>query len=752
MMKWLISRLLLLAASGYLTLLYATSYQVSGIVSDAESGRPLAGVNIMVRGTMLGTTTDADGYYSLKHSIQSDTLLLCFSHIGYSRKLHSVPAASVILNIQLQKQAIDYENPILVTASRNRLESFKSTVSASVIDDEIIARSAGMSSSELLQREASVSLVGAAYHAAPSIRGLARHRVITMVDEEKISSERNVGAPGTYINPEDIQRIEIIRGPYSALYGSSAIGGVVNIVTKEWQPGLYYKNLGGSLQSSYQSSNRSWNHSATLNSQWKGQRLHLKAGWRKGENTRDAKGEEVLDTGFEERYLKSRLLLKPGSNHHLELHWRYSEGIEIGKPSYSTDVRSRHEPDDHRVYGFHYQWKNILPALPMLSFRVSRHDHRLGVIIDKHKREADSSKDKAIHNYKTMNTDDYSLRFEIRLIPYKKLTLLSGFHGFYQNNIYLYDEKTVRNYNNGLFIKEENILVLNNGQNHSNGFYLQSDMILTQKLSLNGGLRYDMLYSANQEHAEGKLERQNQALSGNLGLSYCKNRQMNLFLNIGTAFRAPQTKELFVATMTPGGMNIGNPELKPEQSFNLDLGIKFRSPRYQNSITLFRNQLENMIHLDWDSIGPERIGTFRNIGEAVILGAEWESRVTIPKGWSASLNFSVIQGQNLSDDELLPDIPPLQLNASLDRFLWQDKLNISLTGRYSAAEDQTGVDTEPAKAWFVIDAFLYWEIHKSIQLNGAVRNLFNEYYREYYQFDWMRAQGRSVILSLNLKF
>jgi outer membrane cobalamin receptor len=749
-MKWHTLKLLIIAASGIFTLLCAKTYQVSGKISDAENGAPLAGVNIMVRGTMLGTSTDADGYYNLTHNI-SDTLDLCFSHIGYRRELRSVAASTLMLNIHLKKQAIDFEKPVLVTASRNRLESFRNTVSSSVINGEDIEQSAGLSSSELLQRETSVSMAGAAYHAAPSIRGLARHRVIMMVDQEKISSERNVGPPGTYINPEDIQRIEIIRGPYSALYGSSAIGGIVNIVTKEWQQPLYWEHLGGTFQSAYQSNNRSWNQSAALNTQWKGQRIHLKTGWRKGENYRDAKGVEVLDTGYEERYLKTKLSLRLHPDHLLELHWRISEGIDIGKASYSTDIRSRHDPDDHHVYGFRYQWNKIHPTVPALTIQATRHEHRLGVISYKHKREADPDEDKAVQNVKAMNTDDLSLRAELRMLPHPKITVLGGFHGFFQNNIYLDEHKIVRAYHTGLFLKEEYAILLENGLNHSQGIYLQSDMILSKRLTANGGIRYDQIKTADRDDKADPQEQNAGAFSGNVGLSYCINGKINFFVNSGTAFRAPQSKELYVSTMTPGGMNIGNPDLMPERSLNYDFGARVRGSRYQSELTLFHNQIENMIFLEWDSSGPERTGTFRNIGEAALQGVEWENRIQW-HDWSASLSISHIQGKNISDGELLSDIPPLQLNSSLKRSFLNEKLNAGISGRYANKEKAPESGSEPADAWLVMDGFISWIIHPSLRTNIAIQNLFNTYYREHYQFDWMRAQGRSLNLSLSLKF
>jgi len=731
---------------------YAFPLEIKGMVSDRQTGEPLAGVNIMIEGTMIGAASDLQGKFTIVYR-QTDSLVLNFSYIGYrpEKRLLSKPSGQM-LNIRLRKQILPFDEAIVLSASKSNLDDFRQALPASVIKRREIERPSVLNVSQLIKKQPAVSMAGAAYHAAPSIRGLARHRVITMIDQEKVTSERNVGAPGTFINPVDIERVEIIRGPYSTLYGSEAVGGVVNIITRDWRRPLYWKYLGGSFNAGYTSVNNAWNENFSLNSRLSNFLFHAKIGKRKGESYTDADGAKVMNTFFDEQYAKLKLSFIPNENHRLHLHWRYSEGRNIGKPAYDTYTNARHEPDDHRMYGLTYKWKNISGFIPQMKFHLSRHDHRLGAIIEKHKVEGDPADDKKVNNWKNILNDDYTARWETRFLVSQKATLLAGFHGFLRENIHLDEHKIVRNYQTGAFIKEERADLLYKGSQRSYGFFLQSDYMAAENMDLNVGLRFDLIETQKTDADHSTDIKKMHAFSGNVGFSYRPLNRLNLTFNLGQAFRAPQIKELYVTTMTPGGMNIANPDLEPERSLNIDFGLKIHNDHGSLALTFFRNQIQNMIVLDWDSRTANRVGTFKNIGQALLYGGEFSFQYKVGQKWLLDGNLSRTIGKDRIVNDELMDVPPLQANAEITRLLWNDKINLSLAGRYSSRQTEVAEDDFPTNAFTLIDFYARLDIHKSVSLNLALTNLLNAQYREHYHFRWMRGPGRSINAGINVIF
>jgi len=734
------------------TICFSGPVEITGKIIDSETREPLAGVNVLVQGTMIGASSDLKGHFQIKY-VSSDSATLIFSYIGYAKKSVYIQSQNKqMLLIALKKQPLPFKGYISIVASKSTLNNFRQTVPATVIQQVEIERASAITISELLKKKPAVSMVGGAYYAAPSIRGLARHRIITMVDQEKVTSERNVGAPGSFINPTDVKRIEIIRGPYSTLYGSEAIGGVINIVTRDWRPPLYWKHLGGSLNVSYNSVNNAWNGDFAFNSRIAHFYLQAKVGKRKGQSYKDGAGAKVVNTFFDEQYAKLKLSFIPNEKHRLNLYWRYSAGNNIGKPAYDINTNARHNPDDHRMYGFKYVWKNINGFIPQLTFQLSRHDHILGAIIDKHKVESDPSDDKIINNWKNIINNDYTARLETRFVIGQKATMLTGFHGFFRENIHLDEHKIVHLYQTGAFVKEEKMDLLYNGSQRSYGIFLQSDYMLAENIDLSGGLRFDLIKTKKENRDHSTDNKINPACSGNIGISYRPKHWLNFTFNMGKAFRAPQIKELYITTITPGGMNIANPYLAPERSLNMDWGLKMRNDNGSLGFALFRNQINDMITLDWNNKTANRVGTFKNIGKALLYGGEFNFQYIIDKNWLFDGNLSHTIGRDMITHDELMDVPPLQINAELTHTLWNNRIQLSLAGRYSAKQTEVAEDDFPTAAFTLIDFYVRWEFQKSLRLNLALTNLLNEKYREHYQFNWMRGPGRSINIGLNIIF
>lgn len=174
----------------------AQNKTICGKTIDASTNQPLPFVNVWIENTVIGTTSDADGKFCLNiDDIKKDTIVISFSSLAHQKQTQKInPKSNVTLTI-LMRPATTTLSEVVVTANKNVNSVREQTVISKVISKDAIIASGAQNIPELLVKQPGVSLAGQSYHTAPSIRGLARKRVVVMLDGEKISSERNVGPP-----------------------------------------------------------------------------------------------------------------------------------------------------------------------------------------------------------------------------------------------------------------------------------------------------------------------------------------------------------------------------------------------------------------------------------------------------------------------------------------------------------------------------------------------------------------------------
>jgi TonB-dependent heme/hemoglobin receptor len=746
----------------------AQQKSVTGTIADIETGKVLPGVSVFVKGTVIGTISDINGMFTLNF-IPANSEKITFSIVGYKtlEKAIGKPDESNY-EIFLEPSTVSL-NEVVISAAKNELTSFQQTTPTSVVSPERINEFSIQNIPDIITREPSVSLAGAGYHKVPSIRGLARKRVVMLVDGHRISSERNPGPPGTFVNPLDIKKIEILRGPYSTLYGSDAVGGVVNILTKNYKKPLSNKYVGGTINSNYQSIRNGYNLNLLLNTALsKNLFLHLTAGKRKADSYKDADGDEVMGTNFSEQSVNAKITWQIHKNHRLQLKGLLSLADSIGKPAFNDSINALHPEDNHYIAGINYQWSNIAPWLSKMNISGSFHHHDITARIYNYRT---ITYGRVMNQQKNLYNDDIVYQHDFTFILNPKIKVLAGVDYYNRSSIHIDEQKKAWAWvpdNPGFHIGEllyegPQDTIIHDSYQNSLGFFAQATYFASDKLSLNGGIRWNKFhteanlvyttqmgppydYSLNTYETKTK---DNDAISGNLGASFTLSNNVTLFANAGQAFRVPSTKELFVNTMTPGGMNFANPDLIPEKSFNLDLSAKFTDEKNNNlTIAFFRNRIIDMIILEWDSLHAS--GVFNN-KDALIYGGELSFDFKMINKLNLNGNLSYIFGEE-DHGEVLMDIPPIQVNLEGRYFIKPGKAFVALAGRYNGKQEEVATGDVPADAFFVLDFLGGWRINDMLKVNVSVTNIFNNLYREHYQFDWVRQPGRSFNAGLNFNF
>lgn len=216
--------------------------EVSGVVTDSESMEPLPGVNILVKGTTIGTSTDANGHYALQAESLQDTLM--FSYIGYQTREVAINGRTKI-DVSLEPQAISGEE--LVVIGYGQVQKRDLTGSVSSVSPEQLNKGAQANVDQLIQGRipgVQVTQTSGDPGAGASIR-IRGANSITAGNEPLFVIDGLPGAPFNALNPGDIESIEVLKdASATAIYGSRGANGVVLITTKKGGTGTGGINIG----------------------------------------------------------------------------------------------------------------------------------------------------------------------------------------------------------------------------------------------------------------------------------------------------------------------------------------------------------------------------------------------------------------------------------------------------------------------------------------------------------------------------
>ncbi|NND70091.1 MAG: TonB-dependent receptor [Rhodothermales bacterium] len=210
----------------------AQGFRIEGIVTS-QSGTPLPGAHVFVEDRQIGAVTKNDGSYSIELGLSGQVTLVC-SVVGFERYEVSLTITrDLVHNIQLRERWIRSEE-IVVSASRRPRIATSVPSSVSVISAETIQQQTVISLDDALRNVAGVQVQGNQIN----IRGASGFayntgsKVLLMIDGAPVLSPDSDGLPSSVLPSDRIERIEVLKGAGSALYGSSAFGGIINVITR----------------------------------------------------------------------------------------------------------------------------------------------------------------------------------------------------------------------------------------------------------------------------------------------------------------------------------------------------------------------------------------------------------------------------------------------------------------------------------------------------------------------------------------
>lgn len=214
-----------------------TDSSIQGHVTDSKTGEHLPYITVMLKGTQIGTQTSSSGHYSLRN-VPTGQYELIATAIGYSDISVSIevrPGESQEVNISISEEQLSLDG-VVVSATRSHTSRKESPILVNVLDPKIFATTSSPTLAEGLAFQPGVRVENDCQNcgfAQARINGLCGHYSQILIDSRPVFSAL-AGVYGLEQIPASmIERVEVVRGGGSALYGASAIGGTINIITKE---------------------------------------------------------------------------------------------------------------------------------------------------------------------------------------------------------------------------------------------------------------------------------------------------------------------------------------------------------------------------------------------------------------------------------------------------------------------------------------------------------------------------------------
>jgi len=573
-------------------------------------------------------------------------------------------------------QSADTEPPvnlekIVVTASRTPQHPEEVTRSVDVVTEQDIADSEAQDLSELLTNLTSVNISSYGGPGAVKtirMRGSNATQVLLLMDGRPLNSPRSGEVDLSTIPLGNIERIEIVHGSGSSLYGQGAMGGVINIITKN--PPLKGQKVG--LSTEY----------GTFNTTM--ERFHY--GTMAGDLGALITGEYGYSGGFRENSAyetkngTAKVTYRINDNHHLVFSSALVNQL-TGTPGYITSP----DTDDKQktVQSFYdLTWAFEPSKDASLSLKVYQTNDQLAFM------ENTTTFSKSVHTTKSIGAD------------------LQGNYRFFENLLGVAGFNYVINTNDSTETAKHKY-------NLKAGFLeMQWDAI--KNLHIDAGIRVDDYSNFGSE------------ASPSLSCTYQLNDKLTLRSAVSRSFRAPTFNELY---WPEDPYTKGNPSLRPETGLSGEIGADIKwIGRLTTGLTFYRTQYKDLIN--WapiDPLDPWSQWTVANVDRALIYGLECQNIVDLTDNLSFGLNYSFQIAKDSNTDKDLIYQPRHKVDQMLT---WQDHKGFmcELTGQWTGLRYSDTANTAKVKGFFVLGLHLSKTIGKHATYFMCIDNMLAKKY------------------------
>lgn len=629
---------------------------LSGKITDKVGGSALIGVSVYFPELKTGTVTNENGEYHIDN-LPTISTTVQVSYVGHQTIVKSINLQNISNMDFVMKETNAMINEVVVTGLTGSSLIQKSPSPITVVSPSELLQQSSTNIVDAISKQPGISqITTGAGISKPVIRGLGYNRIAVVNDGVRQEGQQWGDEHGIEIDPQTVHSVEILKGPASLMYGSDAMAGVV--IFRE-APILPVGQIKANVSSEYQTNNGLFGYSLNM----AGNNGGLVWNWRYSDKMahdyKDKYDGYVYDSRFREHALSGLIGINRSWGYsHLTLDaYHLTPGIIEGDKSDDSPKSYGKGIPYQQVYHYKAVWDN--------SFLFSAGSIKATFAYQQNKRKEFEDED---------NPDQCGLNFLLHTVNYdvhyvtpenKDWKLATGINGMYQRSLNEGTEFLVPAYNLfdfGMFATAERDL---------------------GKLNISGGLRYDKRH-IHAEHLDedgvtrfSALSRSFNGVTGSLGAVYNILDNLNMRLNLSRGFRAPNISELAANGVHEGTVRyeMGNENLKPENSWQLDFGVDYNTPIISTTLSLFANRINNYIFAEKISdangnpIIKDGVQTYQFVsGDARILGGEATIDIHPVERLHFENSFSYVNSVQLhqpDDSKYLPFTPAPRWNSEL---------------------------------------------------------------------------------------
>lgn len=715
---------------------YAGVFSLEGRVIDGQTKEPLPGALITIPDLKISVVSDGSGRFNFTNIPDKGRFLIEVRFIGYKTLIRTLDLSQTSsLEFELFPSMIEAKEVVVTGTAFSTDNRKNSTAVSSVTKEQLVNRPSGNLVDAIAKVPGVSQVTTGGGISKPVIRGLSYNRVVTLVDGAKQEGQQWGDEHGLEVDQYSAERVEILRGAASLLYGSDALGGVINILeplpTPEGQ-------MRGELLSSYQSNNGLSGNSAMLQGNSHGFVWRARGSY-KNAYSYEAPDGRIANTGYNERNISGEL----GFNKK----WGYSHlnfssfRNNIGLPDFERNSDGKFE-DANGVVLSDKQLKDrelFLPFQDIRHYKIALNTHillgngRLRSILafqDNQRRELEDNRTNPALFF---DLKTYSADFKYFFNENNGWEPVIGLSGALQDNKNKAEELLIPDYNSGEF-----------------GVFAYAKKSW-ETITFNLGARFDYRNIEGQQmFSEGVPKFNNFSnsfsnLSGALGFTKEFTEHFNFKANLGSAFRSPNIAELSSDGVHEGTFRyeIGNNNLSPENSYYGDLAFEFNNNAVSASLGAFNNYIDKYIYNRQNNneiilVGTDVFPVYRFIQDNANLSGIEASLTLHPAELIHFENsFSYTRGVNRATNRPLPFIPAAVLRNELR--LEPEIKGIKST-YFSLALDnvfrQNRVDNfeSVSKGYTLVNLALGTTLmlkNQALRLNVSANNLFDKAYYDH---------------------
>jgi iron complex outermembrane receptor protein len=723
--------LVLFAGGLFINVSAVHSQTISGIVVD-EQQTPQAGVQIRIPSLHRGAITDAHGRFTIP-TLPNGRHIIQFHLIGYKDESISIELAGRDTSLSIALSASPLEGVgVTVTARPQASDLLSTPQSVAVVGGRKLERDRGQTAISAIATLPGVSTVTTGTGIEkPVIRGLSAQRVLVVSDGVRQEGQQWGDEHGTEIDPFDIERIEVVRGPNSLLYGSDALGGVVNIIRPPVPAAaLGAPHLGSALLLNGFSNTSQGSGALALFG------ASGRFGYRGSLSARSASdiitpGGTLANSGASELNGGAMIGTSEDWGGIALDYFHTGQRLELHEADSDATPFQRVGQDRIRLHGDYHSPIGQIE----LSTGWQQNNRR--------EYEESDATQPALH----LRLSTGTLTALVHHIPIGPFNGTVGFNAMAQSNHSLAEEKLIPDF-----------ALLDLG-----GFAFEEAEF--GNLLISGGLRFDsrqLDVDASGELAVPAQQRNYSAITGTAGVVWRITPTFSLVANAGTGWRAPTAFELFVEGVHEGTarFEVGSSGLVPEQSFNIEGSARVATAHIQGEVNIYRHQINSFIYLSptglVDSVSGFPVYLDKQ-ADALLTGGELGIQAEITDWLVLSGGASMVRGTNRATDTPLPLMPADRI--TLDARFTQpsigpfSKTYLSLGTTIVADQQRIDLFETPTAGYVLFDAGIGGELpflDDRIHFDLAGHNITNRAYRDHLSRYKLFALNPGIDVSLKV--